>query len=85
MIESGVNNGLTQEQAFDLVVNTMIGSGKLLLKNKDKNIDELIDSVCSKGGTTIQAINLFKEHGLEEITKNAVDACVNRAFELENL
>lgn len=85
LIESGVKHGLTQEQAFDLVVNTMIGSGKLLLNNKDKNIDELIDSVCSKGGTTIQAIKLFKEHGFEEITKNAVDACVNRAFELENL
>ena len=85
LIESGVKHGLTQDQAFELVVNTMVGSGKLLLKNKENSIDELIDSVCSKGGTTIQAINFFKEQGLEDITKKAVDACVKRAFELENL
>lgn len=85
LIESGVEHGLTQEQAFDLVVNTMVGSGKILLNNKDKSIDELIDSVCSKGGTTIQAINLFKEQDLEGITKKAVDSCIKRAFELESL
>ena len=85
LIESGVENGLTKEQAFELVVNTMIGSGKILLNNKDKSIDKLIDSVCSKGGTTLQAIQVFNEQGLEEITKKAVNACIKRAFELENL
>lgn len=85
LIDSGIKNGLSQEQAFKFVVNTMIGSGEMLLKNRDKNISELIDSVCSKGGTTIEAINVYNQNNLADITEKAVDACVKRSFELENI
>lgn len=85
IIDSGVNNGLTIEQAKRLAVNTMIGSGKMLLNNEDKTIDELVDSVCSKGGTTIEAVKIFKDEGLNDITSKAIDACIKRSFELENL
>ena len=85
LIEAGVKNGLSVDQATSFVVNTMIGSGKMLLNCKDKTIDELIDSVCSKGGTTIEAIKVYKENQLDQISDKAVDACVKRAFELENL
>ncbi|MBQ3116572.1 MAG: pyrroline-5-carboxylate reductase [Clostridia bacterium] len=85
IIEAGVENGLTYEQAKLLATSTMIGAGEMVFQNKNKSLDELIDSVCSKGGTTIEAIKVYKESGLTEITKNAVDACIKRSKELENL
>lgn len=85
IIDSGVKNGLTFDQAKTLAVNTMIGSGKMLFENDNVSIDELINSVCSKGGTTIEAIKIFKEKNIDIITDNAIEACINRSKELENL
>lgn len=85
IIDAGVKNGLTEQDAKNLAVNTMIGAGFMVKNNKDKTIDELINAVCSKGGTTIEAINTFKGLNLLEISQKAVDACVKRSTELENL
>lgn len=85
VIEAGVNNGLPYEDAKNLAVNTMIGAGKMILANPDRSIDELISSVCSKGGTTIEAVKVFEQLQLTNITGKAVDACIKRASELENL
>lgn len=85
IIESGVKHGLSYEDAKILATNTMIGAGKMILSNQDKTIDELISAVCSKGGTTIEAVNVYKNANLNGITENAIDACIKRASELENL
>ncbi len=85
IIDAGVKNGLSEEDAKTLAVNTMIGSGKMIFLNQDKSLDELINAVCSKGGTTIEAIKVFKENGLEQITENAINACIKRSNELEKL
>lgn len=85
IIEAGVQNGLSYEEAKVLATNTMIGAGKMVLHNKDKSLDELIDAVCSKGGTTIEAIKVYNENDLSNITKKAVDACIKRSAELENI
>ena len=55
------------------------------LNNKDKSLDDLIDAVCRKGGTTIEAVKTYKECGLDEITLKAVNACIQRSKELENI
>ena len=57
----------------------------MVLNFPEKSLDDLIAAVCSKGGTTIEAINVFKDNDFENITDKAIDACVKRAFELENL
>ena len=57
----------------------------MLLSFKDKSIEDLIDSVCSKGGTTVEAIKTYNENNLNLTTEKAVEACVKRSFELENL
>ena len=84
VIEAGVENGLSYDDSFSLAVNTMIGSGKMLKENKEKTIDELINAVCSKGGTTIEAVKVYNENNLSDITKKAINACIGRAKELEN-
>ncbi|MBR4420339.1 MAG: pyrroline-5-carboxylate reductase [Clostridia bacterium] len=85
IIDSGVKHGLSYEQAKLLAVNTMLGSSKMILENKEKSIDELINAVCSKGGTTIEAVNSFNADGLDFIVNKAINACVSRSTELENL
>ena len=85
IIDAGVEHGLTYEQAKELAVNTMIGAGNMILQNEDKSIDQLINAVCSKGGTTIQAIDVYNNNNLTEITKKAIESCVKRSIELENI
>lgn len=85
IVDAGVKNGLDYNDAIKLATATMVGAGKMVESNPDKSLDDLINAVCSKGGTTIQAVNLYNDLGLSEITKKAVDACINRSKELENL
>ena len=49
-----------------------IGAGKMVVENDEKSLDDLINAVCSKGGTTIEAINVYKDNSLTQITKNAI-------------
>ena len=85
IIDAGVSAGLSYNEAKTLAVNTLIGSGKMVQKNADKNLDELISAVCSKGGTTIEAIKVYTGGSLNELTDKAVKACIKRSTELENL
>lgn len=85
VIEAGVEQGLTYEQAKALATNTMIGAGYMVVANHDKTLDELINAVCSKGGTTIEAVKVYNDGELTNLTKKAVDACVKRSAELENV
>ena len=85
IINAGVEKGLDYDIAVQLATNTMIGAGKMVFENKDKSLDELINAVCSKGGTTIEAVNVFKDCMLGDITNKAVNACIKRSVELENL
>ena len=85
IIDAGVKHGLSVEQAKSLATATMIGAGKMVEQNPEKSIDELIFAVCSKGGTTIEAVNVFNTDGLNSLTERAIDACVKRSKELEKL
>ena len=60
----------------------MIGSGKMLMADKNKPISTFVDEVCSKGGTTIEAINVMKAAGFNQIIQDADTACIRRAEEL---
>ena len=57
----------------------------MVKNNADKSLDELISAVCSKGGTTIEAINTYNDGKLNDLTEKAIRACVKRSEELENL
>lgn len=83
IIESGVKHGLSFEDSKTLALSTMIGAGKMVELNHDKTLDDLITAVCSEGGTTIEAINVYNDSGLSNITEKAIDACIKRAKELE--
>ena len=47
------------------------------------NIEAMIDAVCSKGGTTIEAVKHFREQGLENIIEDGMYKCYLRSKELK--
>ncbi|MBR1747786.1 MAG: pyrroline-5-carboxylate reductase [Clostridia bacterium] len=81
MIEGGMNGGLTYEQAKVLALNTLIGAAELA-KRSDEPLEELVQKVCSKGGTTIEAVKIYQDKGLATIIAEGIDACRIRSKEL---
>lgn len=81
MIEEGIRLGLTYEQAKTLTTATFEGAARLY-QTSDRNLDSLIDSVCSKGGTTIQAVESFRQDDLLKIISRAMKKCYDRSVEL---
>ena len=81
LIDAGIKQGLTKDEANTLAVQTVLG-GAEMVQNSEKPISELIMNVCSKGGTTIEAVKVLEENNLRGIVDKAVEACVNRSKEL---
>ena len=82
MLEDAVRRGIREEDARTLLVETMIGSGMLLRNNPGKPIRAFVDEVCSKGGTTIEAIQVFRDSDFKKIVEEADEACIRRAEEI---
>ena len=82
LIKAGMRQGLTEDEAKTLAVSTVFGGADMVGHAEDKPIESLIAAVCSKGGTTIQAVDSFKKDDMYGMIDRAVDACVRRAEEL---
>ena len=81
LIDAGVKQGLTKNEAAILAVQTVIG-GAEMVRESDCSIPELIRRVCSKGGTTIEAVKVLEQRDFRGIVDDAVTACVKRSKEL---
>ncbi len=81
LIKAGMKNGLTKDEATTLTVQTVLGAAEMA-GSEEKPLSELISSVCSKGGTTIEAVNVLNDRDFEGIIQEAVDACVKRSVQL---
>ena len=81
MIEAGLLLGLSREVTTQLVVQTMLGTAKLL---RDERIHpvELREAVTSPGGTTIHAIRELERAGVRAAFLNAIQAAMERSQEL---
>ena len=84
MIKAGVELGLPEDVAKDLVLQTARGAG-LLATEADKNGEspaELRRKVTSPGGTTEAAIKVFKEGKIDELVSAAITRARERSREL---
>ncbi|MDE6189337.1 MAG: pyrroline-5-carboxylate reductase [Clostridia bacterium] len=84
MIEGGVKGGLSYEQSKELALNTIIGASKMV-ENSSDDLQTLIQKVCSKGGTTIQAIDTFEKARVGESIVQGIENCRRRSEELSKL
>jgi pyrroline-5-carboxylate reductase len=81
MIEAGILLGLSREVTTQLVVQTMLGTAKLLRDEKLHPV-ELREAVTSPGGTTIRAIRELEQAGVRAAFLNAIQAAMERSREL---
>jgi pyrroline-5-carboxylate reductase len=81
MIEACILLGLSRDVATDLIIQTMLGSAKML-RDTGKHPVELREMVTSPGGTTIAAIRHLEEAGVRAAFLNAIDAAKQRGEQL---
>jgi pyrroline-5-carboxylate reductase len=81
MIEACILLGLSRDVATDLIIQTMLGSAKML-RDTGLHPVELREMVTSPGGTTIEAIRHLEEAGVRAAFLNAIDAARHRSLEL---
>ncbi|TMK62880.1 MAG: pyrroline-5-carboxylate reductase [Actinobacteria bacterium] len=81
MIEACILLGLSRDVATELIIQTMLGSAKML-RDTGKHPVELREMVTSPGGTTIAAIRHLEEAGVRAAFLNAIDAARKRSAEL---
>lgn len=81
IVDCAEQNGIDSQTAMELFCQTMMGSAHMLLES-GKTPRELIDMVCSPGGTTLAAMRALEDGGFSKSLKAAVEACIQRAEEL---
>lgn len=81
MLDGAKEQGIPEEAAYPLILQTVIGSVKMLEHTK-KSPDELISVVTSPNGTTLAAMEKLYGMGFENVVKAAMQACTDRAEEI---
>ena len=81
MIKAGTEMGIEENLAKLFVKQTMLGAYHLI-NNSDINLEELINDVASKGGTTEAALNAFEKNELKETLRQGILAAEKRSKEL---
>lgn len=77
LARAGVKNGMRKEDALQVAAQTVLGSAKLILESGEHPW-ELVDQVCSPGGTTIEAVTSLQADGMEAAVHKAVDKAVDK-------
>jgi pyrroline-5-carboxylate reductase len=78
MIEAGVHMGLPRSTATDLVIQTVVGSAKLL-RETGEHPAVLRERVTSPGGTTAAAVRELEDHKVRAAFLSAIEAARNRS------
>lgn len=81
MINAAISYGINEETAKKLVCGTAKGATRMI-EQSTQSTQSLIEAVCSKGGTTIQAVNHFNDNQLYTIVNGAVKKARDRSIEL---
>ncbi|MDR3556247.1 MAG: pyrroline-5-carboxylate reductase [Syntrophobacteraceae bacterium] len=81
LIDAGVLMGLPRQAARDLVVQTVVGTSRLL-ETTGKHPGELKDMVTSPGGTTIHGLQVLESCSVRGAFLDCVEAATRRSAEL---
>jgi len=81
LAEAGKEEGLSEETALKLAAQTAKGAAEMIQKT-GKKPHQLIEDVCSPGGTTIEGLKKLEEGKVREALKKAVKAAAKRSRQL---
>ncbi len=82
LADGGVKMGLPRQVAFDLALQTMIGTARMIQLTGD-HPGLLKDRVASPAGSTIYGLHALEEGGLRGLLISAVEAAAKRAGALQ--
>lgn len=77
LARAAVKSGMNKTTALQIAAQTVLGSAKKILESEEHPW-ELIDKVCSPGGTTIEGVVSLQKDGFETAVTNAVDAALDK-------
>ena len=78
MIDAGVYLGMPRDMSRKLVLQTVIGSARLV-DESGRHPADLKDMVTSPGGTTAEALMVFEQGGFRGVVMDAVSAAYERS------
>jgi len=81
MTDAGILLGLPRQVAYDLIVQTAIGSA-IMLRDSGEHPVKLREAVTSPAGTTINAIRELENHGVRAALLAALEAARDRARQI---
>jgi pyrroline-5-carboxylate reductase len=81
MIDAGILLGLPRDVASELIIQTMVGSAKML-RDTGRHPVELREMVTSPGGTTIAAVRELEASRVRAAFLDAIEAAKKRGDEL---
>lgn len=77
LARAGVKNGMAKADALKVAAQTVLGSAKQILES-GAHPWELVDRVCSPGGTTIEGVSSLQADGFDAAVTRAVDAALDK-------
>ncbi len=77
LARAAVKAGMPKKQALEIAAATVEGSAKMVLKSGEHPM-ELVDQVCSPGGTTIEGVLSLQANGFESALAQAFDAVLEK-------
>ncbi|MFV0287913.1 MAG: pyrroline-5-carboxylate reductase family protein [Mycoplasmatales bacterium] len=83
MSEYFTKQGYNLQEVEQTLAYIMETSALIIQNNSQQNTEQLVDSVCSKGGATIEAINNMKNSSLEEILYTSIEKCIQKAKDMK--
>lgn len=81
MAEAGEKNGLGKGEAYELALQTLVGTAKLL-KESGMNTKELIEMVSSPNGTTIAGRKVLEQGEFKKIVEETITKAKEKSEEL---
>lgn len=81
LTDGAVLKGLPREKAYRMVSQAVLGAAKMVLVT-GKHPGQLKDSVCSSGGTAIEAVYSLEKKGFRGHVIEAIQRCTEKAEKL---
>ncbi len=81
LARAGVKNGMAKADALKIAAQTALGSAKQILES-GAHPWELVDRVCSPGGTTIEGVASLQADAFDASVARAVDAALEKDAKL---
>ena len=91
LADSASEYGMDPDKALVFAAQAVLGAAKIVLEecttagkaagtNEPADIDSLIDSVCTPGGTTIEAVEYLRQNDFDELVKNGAKAAIEKSL-----